>query len=110
MADVSQSQSGGDDKLAPMIATIERAIAFADWANDVPPPAEPGTSARNINEALSQIVGELARIAACYDLKEASESFEDSATISESLDTASYESGQKALQDAMTRLNCPGRT
>lgn len=109
MADVSQSQTGGGE-FAASLARVERTIAFADWANDVPPPSEPGTSAMTVNDVLGKIVGELARIAACYDLKEAQKSFTDAATLDDATDTQQYQDGQKSLQDAMTRLGCPGRT
>jgi hypothetical protein len=110
MSDVSQSQTGGSSAFAASLARVERTIAFADWANDVPPPAEPGTSAMTINDVLGKVVGELARIAACYDLKEAQENFQDAAVLDGSTDTDQYEQGQENLKNAMGRLNCPGRT
>lgn len=110
MADVSQSQTGSTGQFAASLARVERTIAFADWANDVPPPSEPGETAMTVNDILTKVVGELARIAACYDLKEAQENFVDAATLDDATDTQQYQEGQKNLQDAMTRLGCPGRT
>jgi hypothetical protein len=112
MANVEQTGNGSDGQLSARVARLDRTLAFAEWADQAPPPSEPGTSAMTVNEMLSKIVGELARIAACYDLKEASDDFRDSAVMGGAEDPGAqerYQEGQQKLQDAMNRLGCPGQ-
>jgi len=110
MADVEQRSDGGNNEFAAVLASLDRTLAFADWANQAPPPSEPGTSARTFSEILNEIVGELARISACYDLKQASENFQDSAVMGGADDPGSrekYEEGQQNIENAMKGLRCP---
>jgi hypothetical protein len=113
MADINQSGRGADSELAAKKARLERTLAFAEWANQPPAPSEPGTAAMTVNEMLNKIAGELARIAACYDLKEASNDFQDSAVLGGADNPGAveyYEEAQQKLGDAMKRLGCPGTT
>lgn len=113
MVDVKQQDASGDEHLAMMRASLDRTLAFAEWVNQVPPPAEPQTSAMTVNQMLSKIVGELARIAACFDLKQASEQFQDSSVLVGTDNEQArkmYEEGQKKLREAMARLGCPPMT
>jgi hypothetical protein len=64
-----------------------------------------------VNEMLNKIAGELARIAACYDLKEASNDMQDAMVMSGTDNPSAveyYEEAQKNIQDAQKRLGCPG--
>lgn len=109
MADVEQSGSNGG--FTAMRASLDRTLAFAEWADQLPPPSEPGTAAMTVNEMLNKIVGELARIAACYDLKEAAERFQDIQVMSGEDDPdalAYYDEAEQNIKDAMKRLGCPG--
>lgn len=109
MADVKQSGWSSGNEVAAMRASLERTLAFAEWANQLPPPLEPQTAAMTVNQMLNKMAGELARIAACYDLKKALEDLEDlltAASTNDALVHQQYEEAKKRIQDAMTRLGC----
>lgn len=101
---------GGNDGFAAALASLDRTLAFAEWASQAPPSSEPGTAAMTLNEMLNKIVGELARIAACYDLKQASENFQDSSVLGGAEDPGSlekYEEGQQNLNEPWTGWTAP---
>jgi hypothetical protein len=73
MADTEQRRQPDTDEQNALRARVDYAESLVDWVNQAPQPPQPQTAAKTFNEALGEIVGELARIRACYDIKGAQE-------------------------------------
>jgi hypothetical protein len=72
MADAEQRGQSDGDELNALRARIDYAKSLVDWVNQAPQPPQQ-TAAKTFNEALGEVIGELARIYACYNLKEVSD-------------------------------------
>jgi hypothetical protein len=100
-----------DFNLAEQRKAVQSAIEYAksidDWLNQMPQP-EHQTAERTFDEVLGDVVGELARIRACYSLKEvvqrvsaAAAATDDPAAGQEAVEA------QRGLSEAMDLLRCP---
>ena len=109
MAAEEQAGPGGSDEFAAMKAGLDKTLAYAEWMNQAPPSPGSGTAERS-SGPFSWVAAELARIAICYDLKEASDRFRDAAVLAgggTEISLAYYDEAQARIKDAQKRLGCP---
>jgi hypothetical protein len=68
MADAEQRGSDTDERNA-LQARVDYAKSLIDWVNQAPQPPRQQTAAKTYDEAIGEILGELARIRACFNIK-----------------------------------------
>jgi hypothetical protein len=94
--------------LQALRARIDHAIDLANWASQAP---QQQTVARTFNDMLNELVGELARIAACYDLKQSSNDLQDMSALyrseMEEGEQKYLDEARENLKQGMERLGCP---
>lgn len=110
MIDAKQ-ESASDDALVALKRQADWAVSLADWVNQMPPPPDPGTTARDIdeqrlNDFLNKLAGELARIAACFQLKEAKNRLVDEQVLNG--DSNLVQGAIQNIEAAQNALGCPG--
>jgi hypothetical protein len=110
MADAQQRGQADTDELNALQARVDYAKSLVDWVNQAPQPPQPQTAAKTLNETLGEIVGELARIRACYDIKEAREwltknNFKDDPDPERA---KWWEDMWGRVEDEAKEANCPG--
>jgi hypothetical protein len=112
MADTEQRGQPDTDELNALRARVDYAESLVDWVNQAPEPPETQTAAKTLNEVLGEIVGELARIRACYDLKGARDFLNDHAPDKVYKPDQEYrdwwEETSKEVDDKSKANMCPG--
>jgi hypothetical protein len=111
MADAEQRGSETDERNA-LQARVDYAKSLVDWVNQAPQPPQPQTAAKTLNETLGEIVGELARIRACYDIKGAQDWLNEHDPEAITSPPQEYrewwEEMSEKVEESNKAFNCPG--
>ena len=105
---MSKAETGGRGQAVDreaLKARVDYAIELANWADQAP--QAPQTMAKTINDIIAETCAKLAKIAACYDLREALNDATDGQVLSDDPVADEYfEQIKQETTDAMGRLGC----